>query len=213
MVDATLLSPAEAAERDDGGKRRQIIEGARRVFHHSGFDAASMNEIARTAAVSKGTLYVYFDSKEALFEALIRQDKREQAEQTCRFDEAEAEADLRSALIMVGTRLISLILEPARVAQLRTIIAVSAKFPRIGQAYYEAGPKYGMERLAEFLRSRADDLQIVDYQKAAYHLAELCKSRHLLQAILCVGQQLSREDILDHVSEAVDVFLRAYKVR
>ena len=211
-VDATLDLHAPV-DRDDSVKRRQIIEGARRVFLHSGFDAASMNEIARTAGVSKGTLYVYFDSKEALFEALIRQDKREQAEQTCRFDDAEE--DLRSALITVGTRLISLMLDPSRIAQLRTVIAVSAKFPRIGQAYYEAGPRYGMERLAEFLRSRAntDALRIADYDKAAYHLAELCKSRHLLQAILCVDQQLSQDEILDHVSEAVDVFLRAYAVR
>ena len=45
------------------------MEGARQVFLSQGFDAASMGEIARRAGVSKGTLYVYFDSKERLFEA------------------------------------------------------------------------------------------------------------------------------------------------
>ena len=39
-----------------------------------------MGEIAREAKVSKGTLYVYFDSKEALFAALIEESKRETAE-------------------------------------------------------------------------------------------------------------------------------------
>ena len=43
---------------EDGAKRRQIIEGARRVFLAQGFDAASMGEIARAAGVSKGTLCV-----------------------------------------------------------------------------------------------------------------------------------------------------------
>jgi hypothetical protein len=39
---------------EDGAKRRQIIEGARRVFLAQSFDAASMGEIARAAGVSKG---------------------------------------------------------------------------------------------------------------------------------------------------------------
>ena len=38
-----------------------------------GFDAASMGEIARAAGVSKGTLYVYFENKEQLFEAIVGQ--------------------------------------------------------------------------------------------------------------------------------------------
>jgi len=52
-------------ERQDGAKRRQIMDGARAVFLAQGFDAASMGDIARKAGVSKGTLYVYFDSEVA----------------------------------------------------------------------------------------------------------------------------------------------------
>ena len=79
--------------REDGAKRRQVMDGARKVFLADGFDAASMNEIARVAGVSKGTLYVYFDSKEDLFAALIREEKREQSEQLCRLDAEDG--DLR----------------------------------------------------------------------------------------------------------------------
>ena len=59
----------------DPVKRQQIIEGARRVFIDMGFDAASMNDITRAAGVSKGTIYVYFDNKEELFEALIEEER------------------------------------------------------------------------------------------------------------------------------------------
>jgi AcrR family transcriptional regulator len=45
---------------EDSSKRRQILAGARKVFMDLGFDGASMGEIARSAGVSKGTLYVYF---------------------------------------------------------------------------------------------------------------------------------------------------------
>ena len=43
------------------------------MFLAQGFDAASMDDIARKAGVSKGTLYVYFKSKEDLFEAITEE--------------------------------------------------------------------------------------------------------------------------------------------
>src|SRR5262245_46611359 len=71
--------PPEA--RSDRLKRRQILEGARHMFLAQGFDAASMGAIARQAGVSKGTLYVYFKSKEELFEAIVEEQCRAEAEQ------------------------------------------------------------------------------------------------------------------------------------
>src|SRR5437870_9385108 len=64
---------------EDSSKRRQILDGARKVFMDLGFDAASMNEIARSAGVSKGTLYVYFADKNRLFEAIIENEALEQS--------------------------------------------------------------------------------------------------------------------------------------
>src|SRR3974377_767572 len=64
----------------DTAKRRQILEGARRVFLQDGFDGASIGDIVRAAGVSKGTLYAYFPSKERLFEALVFENYRKQAE-------------------------------------------------------------------------------------------------------------------------------------
>src|SRR3954451_20542977 len=63
---------------EDSSKRRQILDGARKLFLDLGFDAASMGEIARAAGVSKGTLYVYFADKNSLFEAIVEQESLEQ---------------------------------------------------------------------------------------------------------------------------------------
>ena len=57
---------------EESSKRRQILDGACKVFLDLGFDGASMGEIARAAGVSKGTLYVYFADKCRLFEAISR---------------------------------------------------------------------------------------------------------------------------------------------
>ena len=52
-------------------RRRALLEAALDEFFERGFAAARMDDIARRAGVSKGALYLYFDSKDALFNALI----------------------------------------------------------------------------------------------------------------------------------------------
>ena len=214
MLESELLAVSDASDvRDpkfDGGKRRQIIDGARDVILRSGFDAASMNEIARVAGVSKGTLYVYFSSKEDLFEALIVEEKREQAEQMCRFDDDDG--DIRAALSGFGFRLLDRMLRPSSIAHLRTVAAVSAKFPRIGRAYYEAGPELGMRRLAAYLQGHADvgTIKADDVTVAGMHFIELCKSYHFIRAIFGVGERPSDAVLKAHVADAVAVFMRAY---
>ena len=84
-----------AAGNDGSAKRRQIVEGAREVFLSAGFDGASMNDIARASGVSKGTLYAYFDSKDELFEAIIRGEFAQSAERLCVF---RREGDARDML-------------------------------------------------------------------------------------------------------------------
>lgn len=53
-------------------RRRQILAAALSEFSEHGFEAARLDDIARRAKVAKGTLYIYFPDKQALFEALIR---------------------------------------------------------------------------------------------------------------------------------------------
>src|SRR6195952_4782416 len=71
---AASSKPLHLVADEESAKRRQILDGARRVFMDLGFDGASMGEIARAAGVSKGTLYVYFTDKAKLFEAMVEQE-------------------------------------------------------------------------------------------------------------------------------------------
>ena len=52
---------------DRDAKRQQILEAASACFARNGYDATSMDEVARAAGVSKGSLYDYFKNKEDLF--------------------------------------------------------------------------------------------------------------------------------------------------
>lgn len=54
-----------------GERPHQLIDAALEVFSEHGFNAAKLDEIARRAGVSKGTIYLYFPSKEELFKAVV----------------------------------------------------------------------------------------------------------------------------------------------
>jgi len=213
MLTADFRVDAAVQTRDDNAKRRQIMDGARRVFLAEGFDAASMNEVARAAAVSKGTLYVYFTDKEDLFAALIREEKQAQAEQLCRFDSDED--DVRSNLNGLGVKLLHLMLRPDSIAHFRTVMAVAAKFPNVGRAFYESGPLFGRRRLAEYLdrQVEAGRLAIDDTELAAAQFLELCKARYYLEAALGVAPPPGSDVLDQHIGQAVDMFLRAYAPR
>jgi AcrR family transcriptional regulator len=59
--------------RRPGDRPREILRAALEVFGEQGLAGARIDDIARRAGLSKGTLYHYFPSKEALFRALVRE--------------------------------------------------------------------------------------------------------------------------------------------
>src|SRR2546423_14766675 len=108
MVAATP-SPLHLVADEDSSKRRQILDGARKVFMDLGFDAASMNEIARSAGVSKGTLYVYFADKNRLFEAILENEALEQGKVAFNLDPAR---DVETTLREYGQAYMALLCRP-----------------------------------------------------------------------------------------------------
>lgn len=64
------------SERDKELRREAILAAAKRVFAKKGFHATKMSDVARAARVSYGSIYWYFDSKDALFEAVIEAEER-----------------------------------------------------------------------------------------------------------------------------------------
>src|SRR5688572_19844289 len=72
---APHLSAASEQERKKdpkGGKVNDILAAALEEFFQQGFAAARLDAIAERAGIAKGTIYLYFDSKEALFEGAVR---------------------------------------------------------------------------------------------------------------------------------------------
>ena len=61
------MGVAERKEREKQQRRNDIIDAAEKVFFSKGFTNSTMDDVAEEAELSKGTLYLYFKSKEELF--------------------------------------------------------------------------------------------------------------------------------------------------
>jgi AcrR family transcriptional regulator len=65
------LTTAERRARERAQRRQEILDAARRVFFDRGFHDPTMDDVAANAEVSKGTIYLYFASKEELLALLL----------------------------------------------------------------------------------------------------------------------------------------------
>ncbi|MBW2630650.1 MAG: TetR/AcrR family transcriptional regulator [Deltaproteobacteria bacterium] len=64
------MGSIERRQREKKQRRKQILDTARELLFRKGIGATSVNQIARNAELSVGTLYLYFKNKESLFAAL-----------------------------------------------------------------------------------------------------------------------------------------------
>lgn len=183
-ADATAGSLEEPGSRIDGPRRRhaagadpakrdQILAGARRVFMERGFDAASMSEVGQAANVSKGTLYVYFDGKEDLFEALVER-QRERL-----FEGIEAildgDAPLPERLGLYGRRLAGIVCSDEVVRAQRIVIGIAERMPDLAARFYDLGAGRAQAGLRRALAREVEGgrLAIPDVALAAQQFSEM----------------------------------------
>lgn len=197
----------------DPEKRHQILEGAHAVFTARGFDAASMNDIAAAANVSKGTLYVYFEDKEHLFVALIEREREKQKQGM--YAALAEEPDLTLALMNFGSGLIRLLTGPFAMSAHRIVLGVAERMPDLGREFYERGPMQGAHNLAAFLDQRVakGELVIADTALAAAQFVDLSQST-LMRPRLFNAERMppSEDEIAYVVGEAVATFMARYGV-
>lgn len=131
--------PAKAAS---GGRkshpavrRQAILDAALAVFAEHGYEAARLDEVAGRAGVAKGTLYLYFKDKEALFESLIRSAIDPVLE---RLQEVSAVPDvpLAQVLEVLFSVFQAEVLGTSRKLLIRLIIAEGPRFPAIAEFHY-----------------------------------------------------------------------------
>jgi AcrR family transcriptional regulator len=194
---------------EDTSKRRQILDGARKVFMDLGFDGASMGEIARSSGVSKGTLYVYFADKSRLFEAIVEETALVQGEIAFDFDAA---GDAAATLREFGSAYIAMILRPDGGSAIRTVMAIAERMPDVGRRYYERVLQKTINRLADHLgvHETAGELVIGDRELAASQFLLMCQASLFLPFIFQAAPPPPPARIAVVIDSAVRMFLAAY---
>lgn len=101
-------------------RRQQILDAAKQVFSEAGYHEASINAIIETAGIARGTFYLYFTSKAAVFDALLDQAMRGLRERFTRIEVDDPSApppqvQLRDGLVrllehVLGDRMLATIL-------------------------------------------------------------------------------------------------------
>lgn len=154
-------------------KTEAIVDAARKAFLAKGFDAASMDQIALSANVSKRTVYNRFRSKEELFGAAIME--------TCRkflpvnVDDIETSLPPDEFVRALSLQFVHGVLAPEALS-LRRIAAFEAeRTPAIGRAYLEHGAEWMAKKCAPILARLASRgaYRIDNPQEAIWQLGAL----------------------------------------
>ena len=197
---------------EDSSKRRQIIDGARKVFMDLGFDGASMGEIARSAGVSKGTLYVYFADKNRLFEAIVEEETLQQGKVFFNFD---PERDVTTTLMDFGRAYVQMLCRPGGGSATRTVMAIAERMPDVGRRFYNNVVALTIARLADYLeiRTASGDLAIEDCELAATQFMQMCQASLFMPFLFQAAPAPTPERIEQVVDSATRMFLAGYQAK
>jgi AcrR family transcriptional regulator len=206
----TLTAAVSRREERRDERRDAILDVARDCFLSLGYAATSMSAIAARLGGSKGTLYNYFKSKEELFAAMMERQCLEL--QDVLFDVSGVGDEPRQRLTHFGRNFLELLLEPMPLAIHRIVVAESERFPELGRAFYDSGPRLIMDRIGAYLSELMDQglLRRADPLIAAQHFKDLAISGVYQPRLWGVIGDLTPEQMDVQVERGVDTFMRAY---
>ncbi|HEX5958111.1 MAG TPA: TetR/AcrR family transcriptional regulator [Hyphomicrobiaceae bacterium] len=145
-----MTKRSEMARRDPEARRQAILEAALTVFAAEGFAAAKLDQVAETAGVAKGTIYLHFKDKQDLFEQMVREAVSPvigRLEALAKLPELPADMVLRGMYEVFRTELLG----TSRKELLRLVLAEGPRFPAIAEFYHREVVSRGLKLLGGIL--------------------------------------------------------------
>jgi TetR/AcrR family transcriptional repressor of mexJK operon len=183
----------------------RILFVARQTFARNGYGAASINEIARAARVSKNTLYARFPSKAALFRAIVRQqiDALEDTLQPASLGHYDTlEERLRAyANIALDASLNGDILQTNRL-----IYSESNRFPELGDTA-AARNRVGIQQVSQFIKEYAarGGIPCRDPDRAAELFIMMINGWY--SSVMVTNRSVTTEERKTYVDGAIQIFM------
>jgi AcrR family transcriptional regulator len=149
----TTLPPRKLPrwKRQPDERPQQILEAAFRVFGSRGLHRATLDSVAREAGIAKGTIYLYFPGKAALFSAMLKA-RVNDVMPAVEPPRDGGTSEIRDRLAALGRRLYRFFRSPAYLAMYRAVVSEAADFPEAAALLYREGILPANRRLAEVIR-------------------------------------------------------------
>lgn len=189
-------------------RERRILDAALKVFSETGYTGANMDAVALEAGLSKPTLYQYFQSKEALFSAMMLGERDRMMDV---FEHPSRDGMVRD-LLSFAWDYADTVMRPDMLSLARLIIGEVQRFPEIGRAYQEVGPDRLLSGIMSYLENQrqAGRLAFEDAELAAQDLWGLILSAPRTQALYMPDRLPSRAELARYIHNGLRVFLKAY---
>ena len=208
MIPAGTESIDAASEK----RRKAFVDAAREAFFANGYAGTTMSSIASKVGGSKTTLWSYFPSKEALFEAVV--DDIVEHYGTALQTELPLDEDVLAVLRRFATTLIGTLMSDPLLSLYQLVVGEARRFPHLAETFYERGPRRGKARLAVWMGEKMarGELRSGDPLQAVYHLSGLCQSGLYQFTVLNLpeARRASRARLEAEIDAALDTFYRAW---
>jgi AcrR family transcriptional regulator len=203
-----LAPPATTRQRRKDARPSELLDAALELFVEKGFAATRAEEVAQRAGVSKGTLYLYYPSKEELFKAVIAQSLTSRIEQTAQEVQAY-EGPMGELLEDVLVRWWQQIYESPASGTFKIVVSEVRNFPEIADFWVHNVVEPGGALIGSVVGRgiASGEFRAVDDIESVVHslvlpMVMLCVHKHGLAA--CTQHKIDgHRFIADHVALVV----------
>lgn len=202
-------APVGRREQQKEAKRTALVDAALAVFSRVGFAAAKMDDVAEEAGVSKGTVYLYFDSKEKLFEGMVK------AKMSPMLNEVQAvmaqpHESAAERLVAHMKFFYTKVLNSDRRQIMRLIMAEGPNFPDLAEFYHQTVLSRGQAMIQAILEQGIESGEFRDMSRIG--LTQNIMAGALVASIWkLVFDRFEPLDIDAHCETHIDLILNGLK--
>ncbi len=185
---------------------RELIEAALQAFAENGFAGSKMEDIAERAGVAKGTVYLYFETKDALFEAVVREKISPLFERLDLMTDSVPGSTAELLTAVIDRIYAELIDHPARRVVMKILIAEGSRFPQLTAFYHHEVLSKGKQILRRVVQRGIDSGEFRDTPVLAH--PEVIMGPAILAAVWKMTfEQTSPLDIEVFMKAHLDIIL------
>lgn len=190
-------------------RRLSFVTAAGALFIEQGFGAVTMESIALRVGASKATLYGYFLSKEALFEAFVHEAGKGGLEE---LGVVKQDGSVREILHHLGMAYLDLVTRPEVIEANRLIMGEARRHPQLSRIFYENGPRKTLIAICETIGWLMDrgKLRRSEIRQAGLYFKALCEAGLVERQLWGLDQPSDAAAHRAAVEDATNIYLSAY---